>query len=591
MRSAVLFTLLFLSSALFAQVEPPDFLCTRSEAGMEILRWANTSTACGPYEATEIFSATDINGPYAMIAALTDPALTEYQDANPSGQLRFYFLRYRYNCPGEVVINSDTLDNLPPLTPIVEFTGVEDNEIILSWQASTSPEVSSYRILEVLATSIIEIGTVLAPTTQFRFPFTAGNPPADERRFRLVALDACGNDSPQGTIVSPMSLAATGGTGCASDIELTIDQEALGVYLPSSLLELFVSVNGGAFTAVGTFPPNATTVSYTEANDGEDLCFYVEAELAQGGGRVRSVIACQTVAFSQPVRDFPLYGAGFTTNPPGLLLGYEEPDSAPILDEALLLINRGNELIGSPLPTPFFTGAGNFFVPLPPDGLQQGETLSLRLTDECMREVTTNEVEPVYLRGQSLFAGQNNLSWTPLINNLAGFTSYTLYRATVTNEGAAAGAMYSAIASGLTGLTFTDNTPDPDGIACYFVEANFQATGSGASSRTFIFASQIVCVQAPTEVYLPNAFSPNALEATNQVFRPFFSSLPSPDGYQLLIFDRWGGLLFSTNDPAAGWAGDSKGQLLPSGAYLYQLSYQANDGQRRQRSGVVNLLR
>lgn len=558
---------------------------------MEVLRWDNTSTACGPYEATEIFSATAINGPYTMIAELTDPALTEFQDANPSGQLRFYFIRYRYNCPGEAVINSDTLDNLPPVTPVVEYTGVENNEIVLSWQASTSPEVNSYRILEVLATSIIEVGTVTAPVTTFRFPIMVGAPPADERRFRLVALDACGNDSPQGTIVSPMSLAASGGTGCASDIDLTTDQAALSAYLPSSLLELFVSINGGAFTSAGTFPPNATTVSYTEANDGEDLCFYVEAELAQGGGRARSVIACQTVVFSQPVRDFPLYGAGFTTNPPSVVLQYEEPGSAPLLDEALLRINRDNEVLSSMVRNPFFTGSGRFDFPIPPEGLQPGETLSLRLTDECMREVTTNEVEPVYLRGQSLFPGQNNLNWTPLINGLAGTTTYTLYRAIVADEAAAAGAMYSEIAANLTDLSFTDNPPDPDGIACYFIEANFQPAGPGAPAQTFVFASQIVCVQSPTEVYLPNAFSPNALEATNQVFRPFFSSLPPAAGYQLLIFDRWGGLLFSTTDPAAGWAGDSKGQLLPSGAYLYQLTYQTNTGLPRQRSGVVNLLR
>lgn len=591
LRSIVLLVLSMVAAALSAQVEPPDFLCTRSEAGMEVLRWDNTSTACGPYEATEIFSATSANGPFSLIAELNDPSLIEYEDPNPSGQLRFYFIRYRYNCPGVAVINSDTLDNLPPETPVVEFTGVENGEIVLSWQASPSPEVSTYRILEVLATSIIEIGSVVAPTTEFRFPIMAGDAPADERRFRLVALDACGNDSPQGTIVSPMSLTASGGTGCASNIELTTDQEALGAYLPATFLELFVSVNGGAFTSAGTFPPNATSVSYTEANDGEDLCFYVEAAIAQGGGWARSVIACQTVAFSQPVRDFPLYGVGFKTNPPRLELQYEEPETNPVLSEASVRIVRENSVVATMVRNPFFTGSGSLDFPIPTEGIQPGAMLSLRLTDECMREVTTNEVEPVYLRGQAPFAGQNILSWTPLINGLAGTTTYTLYRAMVADVGAAAGAMYEVIASDLTEVTYTDNISDPASIACYFVEANFQPDAVGAPAQTFVFASEIVCVQSPTEAYLPNVFSPNAREGNNREFRPFFSSLPSADGYELLIFDRWGGLLFATNDPAAGWAGDSKGQLLASGAYLYQLRYQANNGIPRQRSGVVNLLR
>jgi len=588
LRTLLFLYCLALTTVLAAQVEPPDLLCTRSEAGEEILRWDNTSTACGAYQGTQIFSGTDIGGPFTLVVELTDASAIEFRDPNPTGELRYYFIRYRYDCPGLAVVNSDTLDNRIPATPVLQYAGVEGNDIVIDWLPSVSPEVDNYVILEVTASTIIPRGTVIAPNTVFRLPIQAGDLPTDERRFRLVAFDACGNDSSQGAILKPMSLSLTGGMGCDANVQLLVDQAAISSYLPATLLELFVSVDGGAFASAGTAPPNADMVTYRDANDGEDLCFYVEAVLANGFGRARSVEVCQTVSLNQPVRDFPLYGAGFT--PTGeLTITYAEPTNPPALASSVLRLNRGNEITPFPLTGSFFNGTGIFLTPFGDAELSGNEAISVRLTDDCDREVTTNEVIPVELNGQALFSGQNLLRWTPFSNGLDGDLTYAVFRAIVPDVGAAAGATYVSIATGLTDLSFNDDVSTLNGgIACYRVEANFQPTGG---LDVFAFSSRIVCVESPTEVYLPTAFSPASREATNQVFRPYFSSLPPAEGYQLLVFDRWGGLLFETSDPATGWAGDSKGQVLSSGTYLYRLQFQANDGQLQQRTGTVNLLR
>ena len=182
------------------------------------------------------------------------------------------------------------------------------------------------------------------------------------------------------------------------------------------------------------------------------------------------------------------------------------------------------------------------------------------------------------------------MNWTAFENNLPGQITYDVERAIVANEGAAAGAMFSPVAMDLTATTFSDDVNGIDGVACYRIVARFQPDPL-TSSQTFLFRSNISCVLPLTEVFIPNVFSPVAQQAENQVFRPLFSNLPQAEGYTLRVFDRWGGVLFETGDPAAGWTGEARGQRLPSGAYLYQLEYISSDGFRRQRAGVVNLLR
>ena len=587
MRLLCLFLTVLAASGLSGQIDPPEFLCTRSDGSAEVLRWNNVNNGCGTYEATEIYRSTNPDGPFVLAGELTDPAATEYRDENPSGELRYYFLRYRYDCPGETVGTSRTLDSAIPATPIVQYMSLEEGDVILDWMPSVSPEVIGYIVFEVTATAFVPLDTVFG-VTDYRFTPAAGAEASGSRSFRLVAVDACGNDSPQGTIVTPMSLSGSGGMGCEGDIILAPATEVLVNYLPSVALELFVSVNGGPFTMTESFPPNATEVRYRDANDGEDLCFYVEAVLADNNGRARSAQYCQTVSFDQPVRDFPLYGVELNdAGEPVLTYADDRVQPATVTSQILVTDAGGQTTIFDINDAVFGTG-GSLTVPVP---YEMGQTISLRVADGCGREVTTNRVMPVFLEASSLFPGQNRLDWTVFENNLPGGVTYEVERAIVADEGAAAGAMFSLLAVDLTTITFADDVGNIDGIACYRIRARFQPDTSDASSQSFLFRSDISCVMPVTEVFVPTAFSPIARQAENQVFRPLFSNLPQVEGYSFRVFDRWGGLLFETGDPAASWAGDARGKALTAGAYLYQLEYVSSAGFRRQRAGVINLLR
>ena len=127
-----LLLLLLLTAWLPAQIAAPDFLCTRSEAGGEILTWANPpADTCGAYLATEIYRADTLAGPYTLLTSIVDSTATEYRDENPSGQQLFYYLQYRYDCPGVEVLTSDTLDSFIPVTPVLQYVSVEEDDLVL----------------------------------------------------------------------------------------------------------------------------------------------------------------------------------------------------------------------------------------------------------------------------------------------------------------------------------------------------------------------------------------------------------------------------------------------------------------------------
>lgn len=71
--------------------------------------------------------------------------------------------------------------------------------------------------------------------------------------------------------------------------------------------------------------------------------------------------------------------------------------------------------------------------------------------------------------------------------------------------------------------------------------------------------------------WLPNAFSPDK-NGQNDIFRPV-TQRNTLAPYELLIYDRWGQLIFKSSDPAEGWDGTYKGQPCQAGSYSYLLHY------------------
>jgi len=80
-----------------------------------------------------------------------------------------------------------------------------------------------------------------------------------------------------------------------------------------------------------------------------------------------------------------------------------------------------------------------------------------------------------------------------------------------------------------------------------------------------------------TVLYYPSAFTPNQ-DGVNDIFLIVGEAIES-EGFELIIFDRWGHEVFTSRDFATGWNGFLRdGSRAPQGAYPFVLSYYLSDG-------------
>jgi gliding motility-associated-like protein len=111
----------------------------------------------------------------------------------------------------------------------------------------------------------------------------------------------------------------------------------------------------------------------------------------------------------------------------------------------------------------------------------------------------------------------------------------------------------------------------------------------------------IVSAVASGEVIFPNAFTPSPngsnggaynpndpSENLNDVFHPIFSGI---EKYQLWIFNRWGELIFESNDILIGWDGYYKGELSKQDVYVWKVEATTSQGTVINNAGDVTLIR
>jgi gliding motility-associated-like protein len=102
-------------------------------------------------------------------------------------------------------------------------------------------------------------------------------------------------------------------------------------------------------------------------------------------------------------------------------------------------------------------------------------------------------------------------------------------------------------------------------------------------------------VQEELLFYVPNTFTPD-VDNYNPIFQPVFTSGFDPYDYTLLIFNRWGEIIFESHNAAIGWNGTygSNGeiQMCQDGTYTWKIEFKtkAND-ERKMVVGHVNLIR
>ncbi len=101
--------------------------------------------------------------------------------------------------------------------------------------------------------------------------------------------------------------------------------------------------------------------------------------------------------------------------------------------------------------------------------------------------------------------------------------------------------------------------------------------------------STSILIINPIILYVPNAFTPNN-DGINDVFLAYGSGIL---GFQMTIFNRWGEVVFESDDINTPWTGNhqSGGYYVPDGEYSYVVKVKGIDTDAYERKGHITVLR
>lgn len=91
--------------------------------------------------------------------------------------------------------------------------------------------------------------------------------------------------------------------------------------------------------------------------------------------------------------------------------------------------------------------------------------------------------------------------------------------------------------------------------------------------------------------FVPSAFSPD-FDGVNDEFKIGHSC--DLESFSIQIFNRWGQMVFESNDASNSWNGGIGGEQAPMGVYTYKVSYQWSvygNGHAQQKTGTLTLIR
>jgi gliding motility-associated-like protein len=141
------------------------------------------------------------------------------------------------------------------------------------------------------------------------------------------------------------------------------------------------------------------------------------------------------------------------------------------------------------------------------------------------------------------------------------------------------------------GNTFLWNTGEnSSSITIYPINnATFNCTVYNSANGTTCSNSAVYAVYAENcnTLYIPNAFVPIGV---NKIFKPI-GNFSEGTEYYLVIYNRWGQLIFETYNFDEGWDGTYNGKPVQAGVYVYYLRMRfGNQKANFERTGKVTLV-
>lgn len=490
-------------------------------------------------------------------------------------------------CTSHSSIDGKTFSDLiAPYIPIIYNVTVDSTSglVTINWNVNPAGDTEGYIILQDLGGgNIVIIDTIWGiNNTSYTNPGSAAGNQSDG--YLIVAIDSCWSGNPP----SPNTSASSNGhytiylTNSLNICERSITLN-WNPYINWSNgvadYTIYASENSGPFVAIAS--QSTLTFTHQNINRGSTYCYLVIA--SENGSTITSLSnkSCR-----------------FVTQPPTPLWTYLQNVS---VEGGKIEVKTFNDLS--------FNVSGyrierteNLSIPFSPVGMitstinpgilidQNADPNSRSyyyraiVVDSCGDDaLTSNLGRSIYLRvdANDLML-INTLQWNAYENWDGTLIEYRIYRSF---NGVFDPTPIAIVPS--TQLYYEDYVGDlleTTGEFCYYIEA-VEATNSYGLAE--LSHSNLACVSMEPLLWVPNAFTING---NNPIFKPVTGYVDFND-YQFKIFNRWGQIIFQTNDINTGWDGKVNDKYAVEEVYVWQIEFADGFGKKFERRGFVTLIK
>ncbi len=512
------------------------------------------------------------------------------------------FLNFRIECviPGGCnyisnISGDNFQDQIPPAIPVVSSISVNHttNDGIVNWEVNPSGDTQAYIVYECENPGFDILDTVYGINNTQYTDFLA-NPSVGPLCYLVAAFDTCYSGVPPSPNTSPtttdchcsvhlpsisyqvcednMSFYWTPYLGWPDGVEMYIIHHAFAQNLPAPFYLPIDTVAGNVLNYIHT---NIQFYGYNS--------YYIEAVAAFTNYRANSNI--QSVLTNYPIAPDYVYLASASVVDHNQIEVVLEID--PVIDEHLFTLQRFDPNGGNwdDILTESVVNSASLSIP-DADVETEVFTYTYRVITEnfCEDIIDTTNIGISILQEGFASTSQvkNILTWTAYSDWEDGVEMYKVHR-TIGDTGpdqviAELSPQVRTYEDDVAVLLYTD------GNFCYTIEAvEVPSTSLGISHSAF---SNELCLSQEPKIWIPNAF---IIDGFNNTFNPVIS-FADFENYKMIIFSRWGDVIYETSDINSPWDGTLNGKLVQEGEYAYFVSVKDGKGRAFEQAGHVIMI-
>jgi gliding motility-associated-like protein len=489
------------------------------------------------------------------------PAAGSYRHTYPNVNPRTVQVSGVYagvGCGGSRTQAFNPIVNLPAPV-LVSLTTLDNNSARLNFQAEAGTLYSIERRDETTG-NYTEAASLTSQNSGLVGQVLAGPQPAT---YRVVAVDACGNRVPSDEISSVVTTA----TAADGVNQVTWQTNPVPTFLASNLLRDNQLLQANSVSTVTGYDDNAVVC-------GTNYCYRVEIALS-GGARAVSQTACVRAVSTAAPPPVTSFSASVVNNQ--VVLNWTVPTNGTGSVREFIVSRSGADGQFSSIAR--ISASSTSYVDA--DSRLDVERRCYRLSylDNCGNaSASTTDVCPMRLTAaearnpaDSTIEGYQ-LNWSEYVGGDPG-TEYSVEKLNASDG-------------------VVESETQPPGTQSFFFPLDttnqllrFRIVTTGANGSPI--ASNIVEIRQNARIFVPDAFSPNG-DGTNDrldVKGLFINA------YRIVVYNRWGEIVFSSNNRGISWDGRNNLYSATAGTYAYIVRIEDQLGREVVRRGNVLLLR